>query len=394
MLSRIAGAVSQVVQVVLLNIRSIPSRLGNSSVIVVGIAGVVGVLIALLAMASGFSATLERGGAADRAIILRGASSSGELSSQIDLQRARYVETLDGVELSSGETYLVADIPKRSNQSVANMVIRGVEGNAFDIRPEIRITEGRRFVPGRNEVIAGRAASDQFMGIDLGASVELRQTAWEVVGLFEADGSFYESEVWADMATTQSAFRRGSSVNSMRVKVADPADIEGLQEAFDANSTLDLSIVSEREYYQNQSEGLADGIRSFGYVVAAIMAIGAVFAALNTMYAAVSSRTVEIATLRALGFGAFPVIVSVMIEAILLALLGGLAGAVIVYFVFNGYTVSTLGASFSQVAFDFAVTEEIMLGGILWALVLGGVGGLFPAVRAARLPITVALRGE
>lgn len=386
---------SQVVQITLLNIRNIPSRLGNSSVIVVGIAGVVGVLIALLAMASGFSATLERGGAADRAIILRGASSSGELSSNIDIQRARYVETLDGVELSSGETYLVADIPKRSNQSVANMVIRGVEEDAFDIRPEIRIIEGRRFVPGRNEVIAGRSASDQFMGIDLGASVELRQTAWEVVGLFEAGGSFYESEVWADMATTQSAFRRGSGVNSMRVKVSGPADIEALQDAFDANPTLDLSIISEREYYRNQSEGLSVLIRGFGYAVAAIMAIGALFAALNTMYAAVSSRTVEIATLRALGFGAFPVVASVMIEAVLLALLGGAAGAAIVYFVFNGYTVSTLNqGSFSQVAFDFAVTGEIMLGGVLWALALGVAGGLFPAVRAARLPITVALRGE
>lgn len=225
--------------------------------------------------------------------------------------------------------------------------------------------------------------------------VELRQSEWTVVGLFEAEGSAYESEIWTDMATAQSAFRMLGAVSSMRVKLNDASMIDVLAAEFEENPQLNLSLTSEEEYFRNQSEGLTTVIESFGYAVAVIMAIGAVFAALNTMYAAVSSRTVEIATLRALGFGAAPVVISVMIESIVLAIFGGLLGAAIAYFGFNGYTVSTLNqGSFSQIAFDFAVTPELIRNGILWALVLGFVGGLFPALRAARLPITLALRGE
>lgn len=384
----------QILAITLLNLKNLPSRLGSSLVVVVGIAGVVGVLIAILAMAVGFSATLQRGGALDRAIVLRGGS-LGELSSTIDTRSMQYIRTLEGIELSSGEVYTVADIPKRSNLSVSNLVIRGVEQDAFAIRPEINIIEGRNFETGRREVIAGRSARLEFLGIDLGATVELRQSEWTIVGIFEADGSAYESELWADMPTIQSAFRREGAVSSMRIKVSDPARIESLQEEFAANPAVDLTILSEEEYFRSQSEGLATIINSFGYAVAVIMAIGAVFAALNTMYAAVSIRTVEIATLRALGFGATPVVVSVMIESMVLAIIGGVLGATIAYFGFNGYTVSTLNqAAFSQVAFDFAVTPELIRNGIFWALGLGTIGGLFPAVHAARLPITVALRGE
>jgi putative ABC transport system permease protein len=278
---------------------------------------------------------------------------------------------------------------------MANLIIRGVEPDAFAIRPEVNIVEGRNFEPGRNEVIAGRGASLEFQGIDLGANVEFRQSTWTVVGLFEADGSAYESEIWTDMATAQSAFRRLGAVSSMRVKLTDASVLDTLVTEFEDNPQLNLSLTSEEEYFSSQSEGLSTIIETFGYAVAVIMAIGAVFAALNTMYAAVSNRTVEIATLRALGFGATPVVISVMIESIVLAILGGLLGATIAYFGFNGYTVSTLNqSSFSQVAFDFAVTPELIRNGILWALVLGFIGGLFPALRAARLPITLALRGE
>lgn len=386
---------AQVFQISLLNLRSLPQRLGNSSVIVVGIGGVVAVLVAILAMAAGFSATLNRSGAPDRAIVLRGGSSTAELSSTIDNRQRQFVGTLDGVRLSSGELYTVADIPKRATLLPSNVVIRGVEQSAFEIRPEVRIIEGRNFSPGRNELIAGRAASEQFVGIDLGATVELRQSVWEVVGIFEADGSAYESELWTDLAIAQSAFRRFSLISSMRLQLEQPGVTGSLQEAFDNNPSIDLSVTSEEEFFRGQSQFLTTLITGFGYGVALIMAVGAMFAALNTMYAAVSTRTVEIATLRALGFGATPVVISVLAEAVALALIGGLLGAAVAWFGFNGYTVSTLNqGSFSQVAFDFAVSPDILVTGIVWALSLGLAGGLFPALQAARMPITRALRGD
>lgn len=386
---------AQVFQISLLNLRSLPQRLGSSSVIVVGIGGVVAVLVAILAMAAGFSATLNRSGAPDRAIVLRGGSSTAELSSTIDNRQRQFVGTLDGVRLSSGELYTVADIPKRATLLPSNVVIRGVEQSAFEIRPEVRIIEGRNFSPGRNELIAGRAASEQFVGIDLGATVELRQSVWEVVGIFEADGSAYESELWTDLAIAQSAFRRFSLISSMRLQLEQPGITGSLQEAFDNNPSIDLSVTSEEEFFRGQSQFLTTLITGFGYGVALIMAVGAMFAALNTMYAAVSTRTVEIATLRALGFGATPVVISVLAEAVALALIGGLLGAAVAWFGFNGYTVSTLNqGSFSQVAFDFAVSPDILVTGIVWALSLGLAGGLFPALQAARMPITRALRGD
>jgi len=272
------------------------------------------------------------------------------------------------------------------------VVIRGVEQSAFGIRPELRIIEGRNFTPGRNELIAGRGAGAEFLGIDLGATIELRQSQWTVVGIFEADGSAYESELWTDLATAQSAFRRFSLISSMRLQLEDPGAIESVRAEFEDNPAVDLSITSEEEFFSNQSEFLASLITGFGYGVALIMAVGAMFAALNTMYAAVSARTVEIATLRALGFGATPVVVSVLVESVALALVGGLLGGAIAWFGFNGYTVSTLNQnSFSQVAFDFAVGPDILVTGIVWALALGFAGGLFPALQAARLPITQAL---
>ena len=386
---------AQIFQITLLNLRNLLRRLGSSAVVVVGIGGVVAVLVAILAMAAGFSATLNRSGSPDRAIVLRGGSSTAELSSTIDNRQRQLVGALDGVRLSSGELYTVADIPKRATLLPSNVVIRGVEQSAFEIRPELRIIEGRNFTPGRNELIAGRAAGQQFLGIDLGATVELRQSEWEVVGLFEADGSAYESELWTDLAIAQSAFRRFSLISSMRVLLEQPDVIDAVQAEFDNNPSIDLSITSEEEFFRDQSQFLTTLITGFGYGVALIMAVGAMFAALNTMYAAVSTRTVEIATLRALGFGATPVVVSVLAESVALALVGGLLGAAVAWFGFNGYTVSTLNqGSFSQVAFDFAVSPDILATGIVWALSLGLAGGLFPALQAARLPISRALRGD
>ena len=286
-------------------------------------------------------------------------------------------------------------MPKRDTGLDANLIVRGVEAEAFEVRPEVRIVQGRNFVPGRAEIIAGRNAQTEFAGLDIGNSLEFRNSEWTVVGVFEDGGSAHESEIWVDLAVAQSAFRRGGTVSSLRLRVDSPESMAALQARVEDDKQLDLKFVPEEEYLAAQASGLATTIELFGTVVAYIMAVGAVFAALNTMYSAVVSRTVEIATLRALGFGGLPVVVSVMIEAIALALIGGLLGAAIAWFGFNGYTVSTLNnASFSQIAFDFAVTPELMTNGLIWALVLGTIGGLFPAVRAARLPITTALRGE
>lgn len=385
---------AQLVEVSLMNLRNLPARLGSSSVIVVGIAGVVGVLVSILAMGTGFAGTLDRGGAPDRAIVLRGGSDS-ELSSGIGLEEMGIVESVPGVALASRELYTVADVPKRSSGLDANLIVRGVGADAFAIREEVQVTQGRAFTPGRGELIAGRGAAAEFAGIDLGATVKLRQTEWTVVGIFEAGGSAYESELWLDLPVAQSAFRRGSSASSMRLRVDAPERIAEIARSVEEDPRLDLVVVGEKEFFQGQRGGLATTIERFGYAVGVIMAVGAVFAALNTMYSAVVTRTVEIATLRALGFGSLPVVASVLAESMALATVGGLLGAAVAYFGFNGFTVSTLSdTSFSQIAFDFAVTPKLLALGFAWALALGAIGGLFPAVRAATLPITAALRGD
>ena len=385
---------AQVFEITVMNLKNLPSRLGSSSVVVVGIGGVVGVMVAILAMAAGFQGTLDRGGDPERAVVLRGGSDN-ELSSFIDTAAMNVVASMPGVVESSPELYMVADVPKRSTGTDANLIVRGVAEGGFAVHDEVRIVEGRRFETGRGEVIAGRGAHIEFAGVDIGETIRLRQSEWTIVGIFEADGSAYESELWVDLPVAQSAFRAEGGASSMRLRLDSRARVDELAELIANDPRLDLQLFGEEEFFARQAGGLTGTIRTFGYAVAVIMAIGAVFAALNTMYAAVVSRTVEIATLRALGFGRFPVVVSVMIESMSLALLGGLLGAAVSYFGFNGYTVSTLSnASFSQIAFDFAVTPELLRDGLVWALSLGAIGGLLPAIRAALLPITVALRGE
>lgn len=381
-------------EITLMNLRNLPSRLGSSLVIVVGIAGVVGVLVGLLSMSVGFRAALESTGQPDRAIVLRDGS-NGEMSSGVSIEEFNVLSSMDGVRTASAELYVVADVPKKSTGTPANLVVRGMRAEGLAVRPEIRIVSGRAFDPGKGELLVGIKAASEFEGLEVGDDVDFRESRWTVVGHFTAGGSAYESEVWTDLPVAQANFRRGGFTSSARVLLDDPAEAPALNERIQADPRLDLALQSESEFYAAQSASRAALIDSFGYAVAMIMAIGAVFAALNTMYTAVSARTVEIATLRALGFGNVPVVVSVMVESLALALLGGLAGGLIVYGLFDGYQASTLNnASFSQVVFDFAVTPDLLRLGIFWALALGAVGGLFPALRAARLPITIALRGE
>ena len=384
----------QIGEITWMNLLNIPSRLGSSSVIVVGIAGVVGVLLGLLSMAVGFNASLQGAGQPDRAIIMR-AGTTSEMNGALSVDQRAVISAMEGVEHASGEIYVVAAINKKGTDITANVVVRGVETASFVVRPEIEIVDGRNFEPGRAEIIVGTKAAQEFEGLGVGDVLPVRDQSWSVVGHFEAGGSAYESEIWADLANVQSAFRRGGFASTMRVRAESPEAVENLNQLLQDDPRFDLVARSETDHYAGQAEQRTELINGFGMVVGVIMAIGAVFAALNTMYSAVSQRTVEIATLRALGFGGVPVVISVMIEAVTLALLGGLLGAGIVWVIFDGYTASTLNnASFSQVAFDFAVTPELIQMGLTWALVLGFVGGFFPAVRAARLPITTALRGE
>jgi putative ABC transport system permease protein len=386
--------IDQIREITLMNLRNVPSRVFSSAVIVVGIAGVVGVLVAILSMANGFRTALNDTGKPDRAIVMRSIK-SGELSSGASREQLEIIRRMEGVVAASGELYLVADVPKRATGTPANLIVRGVQATAFDIRPEVRILAGRRFEPGKRELIVGRGAVEEFAGLEIGNHVAFRDNDWEVVGIFTADGNANESEVWTDLPVAQEAFRRGGSISTIRLALERPDVIDDLAKRIKADRRLELEMMSEPEFYATQSAQLSGLISGFGYVVAVIMAIGAIFAALNTMYTAVSTRTVEIATLRALGFGRVPVVASVMIEALLLAVLGGVLGGAIAYAAFNGVTISTLNnAAFSQIAFDFKVTPDLLSKGFLWATTLGIVGGLFPAVRAARLPITAALRGE
>ncbi|MEG3158484.1 ABC transporter permease [Lysobacter zhanggongensis] len=376
-------------------IASLPQRWGASSVIIVGIAGVVGVLVAMLAMGEGFAETLNRTGDDDTAIILRGGSQA-ETNSVISRDQVPLVSSLpgiaqgsDGRPLLSPELSQVISLPSASDGSDVNAQLRGVGPKAWEIRPQVQLVEGRRFEPGLRELIVGDGAHQQLSGLDVGNTITIGNQTWTVVGRFES-GDSHESELWADAEIVASTYNR-PAYQSITARLAG-GGMQALKAAMAADPRLKLDIETTRSYYSKQSEGLTKLIKVLGTVIGAIMAIGAVFGALNTMYAAVAGRAREIATMRAIGFRGLPVVVAVMLETMLLALLGGILGAALAWLVFNGYTVSTLGSNFSQVVFSFRVSPELLWSGLKWALGIGLVGGLFPALRAARLPVTTALR--
>jgi putative ABC transport system permease protein len=375
---------------------TVPQRIGATSVVVVGIAGVVGVLIALLAMAQGFQATLKSAGNVETAIVLR-AGANAELSSGLDRSAVILIAQAPGVRhdahdvpVTSAEVVVVSNVPKRSTGTDANVEVRGVGAQVWNLRPEVHMIDGRRFKPGLRELVVGRGALAQFRGLETGSTVQLNGQAWKVTGVF-ASGDSHESEIWGDAESVAAAYRR-SSFQSVSVRLRSPNAIDAFKNALTGDPRLRVDVETTRDYYSKQSQRLTRILRAIGFGVAAIMALGAVFGALNTMYAAVAARTREIATLRALGFSSLPVVVSVMLETMLLAFAGGVLGAGIAWAVFNGYTVSTLGANFSQVVFRFQVSPELLLRGLQWALAIGFLGGLFPALRAANLPVTQALR--
>jgi putative ABC transport system permease protein len=391
-------AFNQLVAVTAMNLRNLPARLGTSLVAVVGIGGVVAVLVSLLSMGEGFRAALDLSGREDVALILRGGSSD-ELSSTFNREQVNVIASAPGIvrdargAVASPEFYTIVDLPMRSTGTSANVPFRGVTSRAMEVREGFRIVAGRMFEPGKDEVIVGRGAFSQFGNVDLGREVTWGSHVWRVVGVFEAGGSVSESEVWTDLTVLQGVYRRGNSVQVIRALLTSPGELPRLKRSLEDDPRVNVSVRSEREFYADQSRILITLIRYVGTTIAVLMGIGAVFAALNTMYSAVSSRTKEIATLRALGFGATPVVASVLLEAAVLGLLGGLVGGALVYFGLNGYQASTLNwASFSQITFAFTVTPKLLVTGLLYALALGVVGGLLPGLRAARLPVTVGLR--
>lgn len=389
---------SQILSVSLYSLRSIPQRKGASLAAAVGIAGVVAVFVGVFSIAAGFQAAMSVQGGEDVAIVLRSGADS-EMSSGLTREETRLiadapgVQRLDGNPVASAELFVMINLPKRSTGTDANVPLRGVGPEATAIRDDFEIVAGRMFSPGRNEVIAGVGAARAFAGLDVGSTIPVGQSTWEVVGIFQGGSGSAESEIWSDSAVLQPAYNRGDSFQSVIAKLNSPKDFIQFKDALDSDPRLEVKVRSQADFLAEQSTQLTGFIQQIGFSITALMALGALFGALNTMYSAVAARTREIATLRALGFGASPIILSVVFESLVLALAGGTAGAALAYFALDGFQTSTINwQTFSQVAFAFTVTPELLMAAIVWAAGIGLLGGLFPAIRAARLPIATALR--
>jgi len=381
-------------------VSTLPQRLGSSAVIVVGIAGVVGVLVALLAMAEGYAETLRKSGSEDTAIVLRGASAAevASVMSRDDItqiaQAPGVAKSAKGEPLVSAETVVAANLPVKGTKTdeEGSVQMRGVGDEAFAVRPQVKIVSGRKFQPGLKELIVGQGAARQFEGLEPGRQLRLGSQMWTVTGVF-ASGDSMESELWADAPVVAETYRRGASRNSVTVKLTDAAAFKDFKAALEANPQLKVDATTTLAFFAKQSEQMTKILRIIGIVVGSIMAVGAVFGALNTMFAAVATRAREIATLRAIGFPGLPVVVAVMLETMLLAALGGLIGGGIAYLLFNGHAASTMAAgSVGKLSFELRVSGQLLWEGLKWALAIGFIGGLFPAVRAASVPVTTALR--
>ena len=392
------SAMTQISAITSMNLRNVSERLTSSVVALVGIAGVVMVLIGVLSISAGFRAVLTLSGARDVAIVLR-SGATDEMGSGLTLEQTKVIADSKNIardaqgSIASPELYVIVDIPLKRTVTAANVPLRGVGPQAPQLRQNFRIVEGRNFTPGTFEIIVGRGASQQFAGLTVGNKLRWGTTDWTVVGIFEDRGSVAESEVWTDATVLQGAYNRGTTYQSMRVKLTSPEAYNSFKDALTTDPRLNVRMFTEREYYERQSRTLIALVSTIGTVIAVLMGLGAVFAALNTMYSAVSTRTREIATLRALGFGSAPVVISVLTEALLIGLVGGVIGALVSYFAFNGVRASTMNfTTFSQITFAFTVTPMVLVLGVGYALILGFIGGLLPSLRAARLPITTGLR--
>jgi putative ABC transport system permease protein len=398
-----AGAfnwISQIVSIALFNLRSLPQRIGSSITAIIGIAGVVAVMVSVLSIAQGILSTMENSASPDNAIVLRSGATS-EMMSWVVGDDARIIAEAPGLArgeggaLASPELFVVINLSKRSTGTDANVPLRGVTRQAPLVRDRFRLVEGRMFEWGRNEVIVGVGAQREFEGLDVGSSITVAKEEWPVVGIFEAGGGLAETEIWVDALVLQPAYQRGNSYQAVYAKLESPGAFQSFKDALTSDPRLNVKSMRESEFYAEQSAVLYNLITGLGTLVAVIMGLGATFGALNTMYTAVSARAKEIATLRALGFRSGPVVISVLLESLLLSLVGGVIGAVLAWLAFDGFRAATLNwSSFSQVAFAFDVTPALLAQGVSFALVIGIVGGLFPAVRAARQPVSEALREQ
>ena len=393
------STLTQISAVTAMNLRNLPARLGTSMVIVIGVAGVVAVLISVMAMATGISRTVASTARADRAIIIRGGSQS-ELQSTISRDAAAIIRDAPGIRRSSdgrpvvsAEALVMVNLPKKGETDVANVALRGIEPMGLVLRPELRIVEGRMFQQAVHELIVGRSAQAQFTGLDVGRTLSIRGSDWAIVGSFDSNGDAHESELIADVETVLSAYRR-NLFQAVIVGLESVDSFDALKDALTTNPAITVAVSRETEYYAEQSKELSALLFIVAYFVGGIMAVGAMFGALNTMYSAVSARTLEIATLRAIGFGAGAVVTSIFVEAIILALAGGLLGSLLAWAFFDGNVVSTLGGNFTQLVFPLTVTTGLVALGITWACGIGLIGASFPALRAARLPVAAALQAQ
>jgi putative ABC transport system permease protein len=389
---------SQIVAVSWFGICTIPRRKGSALAAACGIAGVVAVFVGVLSIAQGFRHAVTATDRNDIAIVLRDGAND-EMSSGLSREDARIIKDAPGIArengnaLASAELFVIIDVPKRSTGTDANVPFRGIEPAASAVRGNVKIVQGRMFERGHNEIIAGVAAAREFAGLDVGKTIKLGKTEWNVVGLFTAGGGSGESELWTDTTVLQEAYGRGDSYQSVSVQLETPGKFQEFKDSLTSNPQLKVKAVRQAEFYADQSTMTTAFITVIGSVIAFMMALGALLGALNTMYNAVASRGREIATLRALGFGATPVVCSVLIESLALALAGGIIGGLGAYLAFDGYGAATMNfQTFSQIAFAFAVTPLLLVIAIILAALIGLLGGLFPAIRAARLPIATALR--
>ncbi|NNE04932.1 MAG: ABC transporter permease [Xanthomonadales bacterium] len=390
--------IAQIISVTRFNLLSLPQRLGSSTAAVFGIAGVVAVMVAVLSIAQGIMKTMDNSVDEDRVIVLRSGANtemmSGLSGEDTDLvaEAPGLVRDEDGV-LASPELFVVINLPMRGTGTDANVPMRGVQPQAFKIRDDFQIVQGRMFEPGLNEVIVGSGALREFEGLEVGSTIEVAREYWPVVGVFESGGSLAETEIWVDAAVLQQAYRRGNSFQAVYARLTSSDAFQQFKDALTADPRLNVKPMRESEYYSSQSSTVTGLINGLGTLIAVIMGLGAIFGALNTMYTAVASRSREIATLRALGFRSSPVVISVLAESLLLAFVGGAIGAGLAWLFFDGYRAATLNwESFSQIAFSFAVTPQLLMLGIFFAMFIGLLGGLLPAIRAARQPVATALR--
>jgi putative ABC transport system permease protein len=387
---------NQIIAIVKINLLSLPQRLWMSLSAIIAIAFVVLVLLGALALGNGFKEALNNSGSDDVAIILR-EGSEGEINSTLSREQQQLIETAPGIKTSadgkamvSPELYVVVDAIKKSTNTKANISLRGVGLQAMAARKGIRITQGRMFAAGSNEIIIGGSVLKEFDGFSLDGERRLGANTWKVVGIFEADGSIFESELWADRAVVQSLFNRGNTVQTIRARLNSPAAITQLQAYAKADARLKVDIKSEKAYYADQAKSIDSLINFVGWPLSIIMSVGALAGALNTMYASVASRSSEIATLRTIGFGGLPTFAGTLAESLVLSFLGAILGAAMAWLFFNGMTTSTLGGSFTQVVFSLSLSWPQLIIGTLVATLLGFLGGFFPAWRAARQPILAA----